>query len=548
VSGNQVRVGFGITGASKASSDLDQLKDKFTKLQKTLTTATPKSFLTGLGAGAGIAAFNAVGAAVHDVTGFLQDSVHAYEDAEVAQTRLTTSLNANAPLWRDNAKAIDAASTAAINLGFSDEDAKNSLATLVAATHDAGEALKILAVAEDLARFKGISLTDAASALTSIEAGRSRGLAQLGINVKDYATTEERLAAVEKVAGGQARAYAQTDLGQVAVAYAKVSEAQEKFGQGLSKLEVQVLPTAADALSSLADGIYGVTHLTEKLTDAQVREQNIQTLGKTLGPAWVAQAEAHAQAMDDQAASANHASDELIGVRTQTIDFSAAERDAMRVAGAFSGSVLDLSRDFGDLGGSIGSATSALTDSLFGGKINRGKEADLHSQIADIKKQLIGTKGDKRLGLEGQLAAARAALIDLQLQEAEDAGPKALEAFIDKLRSKFGTLDQKTRDYIDSLDALAKKELILQQITNPSGGIVFTGTNPGGTHRAPGTPAPTGIPPRTSTVTKPGRVDVYVHVDGQLSSSQVYTLVQRLGPYLTKYLQTHNVVPHQAVL
>src|SRR5438105_129710 len=105
---NNVRVGVQVGGASKASSELDQLKDKFTKLQST----SGKGLLTGVAAGAGIAAFNAVGHAVSDVTQFLGDSVTAYRNAEESQARLTTSLRENVVGWNGDMSAIQDATHA----------------------------------------------------------------------------------------------------------------------------------------------------------------------------------------------------------------------------------------------------------------------------------------------------------------------------------------------------------------------------------------------------------------------------------------------------
>lgn len=69
------------------------------------------------------------------------------------------------------------------NLGFTNIDIRESLGGLVTATKSYTESAKALGVAEDVARFKHISLSDATKVVTSAFAGSSRAARQLGINV-----------------------------------------------------------------------------------------------------------------------------------------------------------------------------------------------------------------------------------------------------------------------------------------------------------------------------------------------------------------------------
>ena len=80
---NQVRVGVGVTGASKASSDLDRFRDKFTNLQK--------QGAKGLAIGAGIGVFNAgVGLATEALGGLTSaffDSIKAASDLNETENK-----------------------------------------------------------------------------------------------------------------------------------------------------------------------------------------------------------------------------------------------------------------------------------------------------------------------------------------------------------------------------------------------------------------------------------------------------------------------------
>src|SRR5690242_12979370 len=116
---NQVRVGVGVTGASKASSDLDRFRDKFTNLQK--------QGAKGLAIGAGIGVFNAgVGLATEALGGLTS----AFFDSIKAASDLNETENKSAVVFGDSAKAIDTwATNAATKIGMSKQAALEAAAT-----------------------------------------------------------------------------------------------------------------------------------------------------------------------------------------------------------------------------------------------------------------------------------------------------------------------------------------------------------------------------------------------------------------------------------
>lgn len=511
---NKVSIAASVPGAKQATGEIKSLHDAFTRLQK--------GGAEGFKIGASIAATNAAFSALQDLGAeavqaagqIATASLHAYKDQEDSLAKLNTSLRANTALQGDTS-AIEKRIKANEALGFTDTDLRNSLALIVPATHDADKALNVQSVAMDLARFKGISLQDATTALVSIEAGRARGLAALGINVKDYSTVEERLQAVEKVSQGQAASYADTLTGQLAVGMAKVNDSGEKLGHTLGNVQTKVMPPLISGVTDLIDKLGG---LIPGFNDPiPVLTGLDQWTGKLT---------------DD------------MGKLGTDFDHTAAR------AAPFGGSINTLSGDFRNLAGSVRTAASALEDDLFGTAIQKGKEADLRGQLKDLNDQLKGTTGDKRTGLLGQIAAVKGALFDLQLQDAQAAGPDALIKFLDSEKKHTKDLTQAEKDLIAALEDVARKQKILNQISAPGGsGVTYTGS--GGDFRPP---APHAAPPTVIRLTqpvKPGTTNINVHVTvtgGVITPGVAYTLAQKLGPYLTKYLVSHNVVPHQAVL
>lgn len=242
--GNTVRIGTQVTGVKGASSDLDNLKDKFKKLQ----SEGAKGLAIGAGVAASQAAFGLLDTAISGTINALGDAAAAAREDEESQTRLRASLVANVPAWNGNTTAIEQTISARMKLGFTDEEQRKSLALIVVATKDVTEALNVQRGAMDLARLKGISLEEASAALIKVEGGQFRALKALGIVLPQNATAVQALAAVEKAAAGQAEQYANTNSGKLLTSQVKVGEEMEKLGY-------IVMPALADATVVVADGV-----------------------------------------------------------------------------------------------------------------------------------------------------------------------------------------------------------------------------------------------------------------------------------------------------
>lgn len=483
---NQVRIGVSAPGARQASSDVDRLRDRFSKLQS--------QGAKGLAIGAGIAvatkAFNLVGSAIGDVTDFLGDSVTAYQEQEVATTRLNQSLEANVAGWRENESAIRAVDEAGVQLGFDNTDTENALAGLVAATHDYGEALQVLAVAQDLARFKGISLTDAAEALTKVEAGSFRILKSLGIQLRDGATQTEALAAVEKVAGGQAREYAETDLGQLAEASAKTQDAQEKLGESMSHLEAAILPAVADGFANVVDALTGFQDAVDDVTtgvQTQTAADNVEGLTTS-----VAALETSLKQLEDvegvpgmiyaafgnksgerQAleAALKSAQDGLEGIRmragyaakiagitatefrglaSDTTDLGQAASGTERPTETLSELLSDLGTDAEHADSAIGDLADTIAGDLFGRAIRVGEIASARKELHDLlDDEPVHEQSQAWRIWAGDVAQAKRDLFELQFQQRQEQGPKAMLRWLDNQEDKLGDQDADLRRLIE---------------------------------------------------------------------------------------------------
>lgn len=239
-----------IVARDEASAAIGKIESSLGRLgiKAGTTDDAMKGLMKGLiGLGTTVVAYEAV----QKLTGFLTDSVKAAIEEEKGINRLTASLKANAPAWNGNSDAIERVVAGRQRLAFSDGDLRDSLSQLVGVTHDVNQAFNVQSVAMDLARFKGISLQEASVALTRVEAGKYRALADLGIVLKAGATQVEALAAVEKVAAGQADAYAKSQAGALDRAGVAIENFQEKLGGKFAPAVANAADAGTNLLNSL---------------------------------------------------------------------------------------------------------------------------------------------------------------------------------------------------------------------------------------------------------------------------------------------------------
>lgn len=212
---------------------------------------------------------NAVGDAMGD----------AMED-QASVDRMTTAIRANATAWDGDVDAINAVIMSRQRLGFADDELRDSLTLLVAATHDVTGALDLQKTAADLARFKNISLVAASEALIKVEAGQYRILKSLGIQLREGATQTEALAAVQKVAAGQAKTYGRSQTGQLKAMRIGFDEFKESVGRALNDALMPFFHTIVDISNQTPDLDSALGRLTQRYRDMiQVKKDDAEASG-----------------------------------------------------------------------------------------------------------------------------------------------------------------------------------------------------------------------------------------------------------------------------
>jgi len=233
------------TAVSRAGSDASAGLAK----TEAATSKAASGFKALQGATAGL-----VGSAV---VGFLSDSARAAAEADVSSDRLRTSIEATGKSYEQYAKQIDAAAEAGLKLAFDDEDVLDALSTLTQTTGDAETALQDLAIAEDLARGKGISLATASEIVGKVAAGNTGILSRYGIVLKDGATAAEALAAIQTRYAGQAEAYGESTAGALDRARVAFANFQEEIGGILGPAQglIALLPGLSSGFSLVSSAV-----------------------------------------------------------------------------------------------------------------------------------------------------------------------------------------------------------------------------------------------------------------------------------------------------
>jgi hypothetical protein len=203
----------------------------------------------------------AMGAALGSLAGLLGDAARAAGEAEVSQARLETAIEATGELYEVYADQLEAAGEAAVQMGFDDEAAADSISALTAVTNDASVAIERQGLVMDIARGRGIDLAAATKIVVAAENERFGALARIGIVLDDNATKEEAIAALQQKYAGQAQAYAETQIGALDELNQMYENGMEAVGgyAGEAQLLLMLLPGLSAGFTAVAAAVGGLS-------------------------------------------------------------------------------------------------------------------------------------------------------------------------------------------------------------------------------------------------------------------------------------------------
>lgn len=191
--------------------------------------------LTGLQKATGLTqtAFGALsGATSAALVGALSDVANKAAEDQASQDRLAAAVQATGSAFADDlTPALDASIKKAQDMAFTDDQARDALTRLTTTTGSAGEAMKLLPLAMDLARGKGIDLATASEIVGKVQEGNTSILKRYGIVLAEGATSTEALAAIQQKFAGQGQAFADSTAGSIFKVKDSFDEWRESIGR-----------------------------------------------------------------------------------------------------------------------------------------------------------------------------------------------------------------------------------------------------------------------------------------------------------------------------
>lgn len=236
-----------------SQSAFTSFKKKVDDLQPTFKKmATIGTVAFGAITASAISMVNAYSDAEADMTVANSSLKNSIEGMTKAQKMLYSESGKTADVMKEVGEAMKLAGEKAAKLGFDDEGASKSFAKLFAITKDSEKATKELAIAQDLARLKGISLEDATQKLVMVHSGATKELKALGIAVDENATAEQNLESIRKSAMNTAEDYAKTTKGQMEIMQVSLGNLKESIGASLQPAIAKILETVQPLIERFA--------------------------------------------------------------------------------------------------------------------------------------------------------------------------------------------------------------------------------------------------------------------------------------------------------
>ena len=205
----------------------------------------------------------AVGGAI---TAAMMSSVKAAGEAQVKMASVNATLATMGDKGKQAKDGILQAASAAVKLGFDDEEAAVSITKLYQRTGDLTEAMNLNQVAMDLSRAKNIDLSTASGLVGMVLSGNGRILKQYQIDLKDSATPLEALGELQQKVSGQAAEASKTWAVQNQVLTIQMENLKERIGEAL----LPILTRLLEAVVPIIEKVIAWTEAHPKLTETIV--------------------------------------------------------------------------------------------------------------------------------------------------------------------------------------------------------------------------------------------------------------------------------------
>jgi len=267
-------------------ADVDDLKKKLGEADKAVEDNSNKIGEFGKKAAAAFAV--AAAAAVAYGTKLAIDGVKAAIEDEQAQLRLANALKQATGATEGQIQATeDMILKTSLATGVADDQLRPAFQRLAVSTKDTVEAQKLLNLALDISKGKGIELETVANALGRAQDGNTTALGRLGLGLSKAELSTLSFTQVQtklsELYGGAAAANAETFQGKIDRLKVGFDEAKESLGVALLPAVEQFITflndTGIPTLNAFIAGLTGADGMSNALTST---EKNDQGFGNAL--------------------------------------------------------------------------------------------------------------------------------------------------------------------------------------------------------------------------------------------------------------------------
>lgn len=228
------------TELKKAEAEVSNLKSSMEKTSSTTAGMGKQTESTALSVFKGTLAYNAMAEGIKKVGEFLLDSIKESADSARILEQVKTNVENAGFSYEKYAEQINKAGESALQMGFDDDTAGESVSKLLLVTKDMGQAQALLALSMDISRAKNITLEEATKAVILTTQGNSKALKELGIDLKDGATTAELLSEAQDKVKNSAVNYTKTIGGQLDIQAQKWANIKQAVGDKLTPIIMQL--------------------------------------------------------------------------------------------------------------------------------------------------------------------------------------------------------------------------------------------------------------------------------------------------------------------
>ena len=267
-------------------ADIDSLQKGLKKADTEIETFGDKVGAFGKKAAAAFAV--AAAAAFAYGTKLAVDGVKAAIEDEAAQLRLANALRTATGATDEQIRATeDMILKTSLATGVADDKLRPAMQRLAVSTKDTGEAQRLLSLALDISKGKGIELETVANALGRAQDGNTTALGRLGLGLSkaELSTLSftEVQAKLSELYGGAAAANAETFQGKIDRLKVGFDEAKESLGTALlpqvEKFITFINDVGVPALNGFIAGLTGDAGLNAALSETQ---QGAASFGRTI--------------------------------------------------------------------------------------------------------------------------------------------------------------------------------------------------------------------------------------------------------------------------